>query len=259
MHNNINATQTIHTTKVSEETKKEIFNDVEESYKKDIREMIFGKTCWRRTGISFETLSKVTVAIGGVLSFSSGYFDSKVLSFISGSVSVISLALLQFGSFSFMQSKKRASDLNILLKKLDIDTIPIIDDIPDCSNVSHNKTLEHKSVVNVNNEYDENKNFLAGAIKGPSMDSKKNILKHAIKKSLDQNINNNLNQTTENIESIESITSTESIENKQNIEVKNIEIELSKLQSLKPYVKNDEDINIPVLPILTNDNDNSNV
>ncbi len=148
MHNNnINA---VHTIKVSEETKKEIFNHVEDSYKKDVNEMILGKTCWRRTGITFETLSKILVAIGGVLSFSSGYFDSKVLSFISGSISVVSLALLQFSSFGFKQAKKKANDLNILLKKLDLDTIPVIDgDLEGLIN-GNNKTIDNKD--NLNND-----------------------------------------------------------------------------------------------------------
>ena len=86
---------------VSDNVRKEIFEYIEQNYKDDIQEIIYGKKCWRRTGMSFETMSKITIAIGGVLSFSSGYFGSDVLSFISGSVSVISLALLQFSSFSF--------------------------------------------------------------------------------------------------------------------------------------------------------------
>jgi hypothetical protein len=135
--------------KVSDETKKEILNDVENNYKNDVREMIFGKTCWRRTGITFETLSKVTIAIGGVLSFSSGYFNSNILSFVSGSVSVISLALLQFGTFGFSQSKRRANDLNILLKKLELDTVPVFEhDIETYTN--GNKKTERK--VNLNLE-----------------------------------------------------------------------------------------------------------
>jgi hypothetical protein len=146
MHNN--NTNAEHTIKVSENTKKEIFNHVEDSYKNDVDEMIMGKTCWRRTGITFETLSKVLVAIGGVLSFSSGYFDSKVLSFISGSISVISLALLQFSSFGFKQAKKRANDLNILLKKLDLDTIPIIDGDNEDLTIGNNKTVDNKNILN---------------------------------------------------------------------------------------------------------------
>lgn len=136
--------------KVSEETRKIIFADVEECYKSDIKEAIRGKKCWRHTGITFETVSKITVAIGGVLSFSSGYFNSNILSFASGSVSVISLALLQFGTFSFKQGKKQANDLNILLKKLDLDTMPVMEDEADTlSNGNERKAID-KGICNVN-------------------------------------------------------------------------------------------------------------
>ena len=77
MENNTNKNINMeHIIKVSEDTKKDIFNNVEASYKNDIKEMIIGKTCWRQVGITFETLSKVTIAVGGVLSFSSGYFQN---------------------------------------------------------------------------------------------------------------------------------------------------------------------------------------
>jgi hypothetical protein len=156
MENNTNKNiNTEHIIKVSEDTKKDIFNNVEASYKNDIKEMIIGKTCWRRIGITFETFSKVTIAAGGVLSFSSGYFNSNILSFISGSISVISLSLLQFGTFGFKQSKKRANDLNILLKKLNLDTIPVIDDDSESLSNGNNKTVENKGIVN--NDSDTNR------------------------------------------------------------------------------------------------------
>lgn len=147
-----------HKIKVSEETRKEIFKQVEINYMNDVQEMICGKKCWRRTGITFETMSKVTVAVGGVLSFSAGYFNSNILSFISGSVSVVSLALLQFGSFGFKQSNKRGNDLNILLKKLDLDTIPVIGDDPDALAIDNNKTMMFKGIKNNNEDVNEDEN-----------------------------------------------------------------------------------------------------
>lgn len=96
-------------------------------------------------------MSKVTVAIGGVLSFSSGYFGSNVLSFISGSVSMISLALLQFGTFSFKQGKKQSNSLNIILKKLDLDTMPVMGDEEDSlSNGNERKAID-KGIPTINN------------------------------------------------------------------------------------------------------------
>jgi hypothetical protein len=121
--------------KVSEATKIYIIEKlIEPSYKNDIKTMIKGKKCWRITGMSFETMSKIMVATGGVLSFSSGYFNSQILSFISGSISTISLACLQFSSFSYIQNKKQSEELNILLKTLDLETVPILPLIDDGNN-----------------------------------------------------------------------------------------------------------------------------
>ena len=114
--------------KIQDNTKSYIMYDlIEPSYKKDVKEMLDEKKCWKMTGITFEVVSKVLVAMGGVLSFSAGYFiNQPILSFISGSVSTISLACLQFSSFSYIQNEKQTKELNILLKSLDLDPIPVI-------------------------------------------------------------------------------------------------------------------------------------
>lgn len=114
--------------KVKDETKKQIMYDlIEPSYTNDIEDMIREKKCWRILGISFETISKILVATGGVLSFSAGYFkDYPNLSFISGSISTISLACLQFSSFSYIQNTKQSKELNILLKSLNLDPLPVL-------------------------------------------------------------------------------------------------------------------------------------
>lgn len=112
---------------ISDDTKIYIVkNIIEPSYRNDINEMINGKKCWRIAGIGFETVSKILVACGGVLSFSSGYFNNTSLSFIAGSVSMISLALLQLSSFSYTQHKKQGDNLNVLLKSLDLNTVPVL-------------------------------------------------------------------------------------------------------------------------------------
>jgi hypothetical protein len=113
--------------KISDDTKIYIVkNIIEPSYRNDVNEMINGKKCWRIAGIGFETVSKILVACGGVLSFSSGYFNNTSLSFIAGSVSMISLALLQLSSFSYTQHKKQGDNLNVLLKSLDLNTVPVL-------------------------------------------------------------------------------------------------------------------------------------
>jgi hypothetical protein len=110
---------------VGENIKVQIMKDlIEPMYISDVKSAIKEKKCWKFTGQVFETLSKVLVAVGGIISFSSGYYSNPTLGFVAGSVSTVSLAMLQFSSFSYGQNKKQSSELNILLTKLDIDTVP---------------------------------------------------------------------------------------------------------------------------------------
>lgn len=125
---------------------------IEPSYKNDINSMIKGKTCWRITGMTFETMSKLMVAVGGVLSFSSGYFNSPLLSFISGSVSTISLACLQFSSFSYIQNKKQSEQLNVLLKTLNLDIVPVQILSDDATTATNNNNNDNNNNNNNNND-----------------------------------------------------------------------------------------------------------
>lgn len=112
---------------IDDATRKYIIDElVEPYYKKTVANTIRGKTCWRKTGITFETLSKVMVALGSIMSFSAGYYHDDTLSFISGSISCLSLTCLQFSSFSYKENKKQGDELNVLLKKLKLDTVPAL-------------------------------------------------------------------------------------------------------------------------------------
>jgi hypothetical protein len=110
---------------ISNLTRETIVNMLVEPYYKDmIKTTISGKKLWRLLGISLETSSKIMVALGGIFSFSAGYYHDDTLSFVAGSISCMSLALLQIASFSYKENKKQGEELNILLKKLNLDTIP---------------------------------------------------------------------------------------------------------------------------------------
>jgi hypothetical protein len=110
---------------ISDVTRENIVNKLIEPYYMDmIKTTIGGKKLWRTLGISLETSSKLMVALGGIFSFSAGFYHDETLSFVSGSISCMSLALLQIASFSYKENKKQGEELNILLKKLNLDTIP---------------------------------------------------------------------------------------------------------------------------------------
>lgn len=114
--------------RISNDIKVKIINEIiEPFYIYDISSKIRAKKCWKRTGQIFETSSKLLVAIGGIISFSSGYFQDPLLSFFAGAISTLSLATLQFSSFAYSENKKQGQELNILLKKLDIDTVPVVE------------------------------------------------------------------------------------------------------------------------------------
>ena len=80
------------------------------------------------------------VAIGGILGFSAGFYHDDTLSFVSGSVSCMSLALLQIASFSYKENKKQGDELNILLKKLNLDTVPLMPRSEDQTTVMQART-----------------------------------------------------------------------------------------------------------------------
>ena len=114
--------------KIRDTIKIKIVHDlIEPFYVDDIKAMIRGKKYWKLSGQIFETVSKVLVAVGGIISFSSGYFNDPILSFLAGSISTLSLATLQFSSFAYMENKKQGQDLNVLLKKLNLDVIPVLE------------------------------------------------------------------------------------------------------------------------------------
>ena len=113
---------------ISDETRIYIIDKLVEPYYKNIvNNTINGRLCWRKSGIAFETISKIMVAFGSILSFSAGFYHDETLSFISGSISCLSLAFLQLSSFSYKENKKQSEELNILLKKLKLDTIPVFE------------------------------------------------------------------------------------------------------------------------------------
>jgi len=105
---------------------------IQPNYINEINSFIGSRNHWRYTGIVFETTSKVCMGVGTVLSFSSGVFSSNIMSFIAGTVSTLSLVCMQFSSFCYHESKKSTEELNVLLDKLKLDTIP--DVIPDKTN-----------------------------------------------------------------------------------------------------------------------------
>jgi hypothetical protein len=113
--------------KISEKVKNEILEKyVEPCYKADVENLITERNFWRKVGNYFDTFSKISIGSSSIISFASGIYSDNLLSFFSGTTSVLSLVFMQFASYSHSQSKERTAKLNKLLEKLKIDTIPDI-------------------------------------------------------------------------------------------------------------------------------------
>ena len=97
---------------------------IQPNYINEIKEFIASRTAWRNRGVFYETISKILLGSGSVLSFAAGVYSNQTLSFLAGSISTISLLSFQFSSFSFLESKKSTKELNVLLEKIKVDTIP---------------------------------------------------------------------------------------------------------------------------------------
>ena len=188
--------------KVSENIKVHIVKEfIEPMYINDVKNSIKGKKCWKLTGQIFETMSKILVAIGGIISFSSGYYSNPTLGFVAGSVSTVSLAMLQFSSFSYGENKKQSSELNILLTKLDIDTIPELN-----RDVDKNDDSKNDNSKNINNDEinslkkiieelkDEQHNIISISDISPKSDISQNDQKLSIDSIIIENQNQNQNQ-----------------------------------------------------------------
>jgi hypothetical protein len=126
---------------------------VEPSYVKDVKDSLNLRKYFRRFGLAFEILSKIFVGFTSILSFSSGIYDDRILSFVAGTTSVISLVFLQFSSHSYKESKKSTEDLNRILQKLNIEGVIDISKNPEeTNNNSTNNNNNNNNSTNNNSQ-----------------------------------------------------------------------------------------------------------
>ena len=105
--------------------RKEIVNSIiKPNYVKEIKDFMSNRIKWKKRGRSFETGSKIFIGIGSIVSFSAGVYGSKELSFIAGTISVVSMVLLQYATFAYRESGKSTQDLNVLLDNIGIKKLP---------------------------------------------------------------------------------------------------------------------------------------
>ena len=123
-----------------------IKNDlVNPTYYNDIRNNLKNRSFWKTMGEVTNTLAKVVAGIATILAFAAGFFNYTILSFIAGCFSTTSLVLVQFSSYSMVQSKQHTDGVNEELSKLGLDNI--VDITPDMSTIHKTTTNETAEVA----------------------------------------------------------------------------------------------------------------
>ena len=99
-------------------------NIIQPNYILEIKEHISARSTWKCVSVTFETLSKIFLGLSTIASFASGVYLNTNLSFVAGSISTLSLVSLQFSNFSKRESKRSTDELNLLLQRLNIESLP---------------------------------------------------------------------------------------------------------------------------------------
>ena len=104
----------------------DIQNDIiNPNIKDEISTFLYLRQKWRNIGICMETTSKIMVGATSVLAFTTSVYPcSAALSYSAGCIATLSLVCLQFANYSFRESKLSTNNLNIMLSRFNMLTLP---------------------------------------------------------------------------------------------------------------------------------------
>tara|TARA_X000000950_G_C13378090_1_gene443220 strand:+ start:27 stop:470 length:444 start_codon:yes stop_codon:yes gene_type:complete len=111
---------------ITADVKDHIIEKIRETYENDINNGLTERTRCKNIAHLLETTSQFISVGATILAFSAGFYDNKILSFISGCLGSMSLAFLKTATFALNESKERTNTLNQILKKLNIESLPEI-------------------------------------------------------------------------------------------------------------------------------------
>jgi hypothetical protein len=81
---------------------------------------------WRKTANICEAMAMLLMVIQAILAFGAATYDMKNLSFVAGGVNVLSAGLLAYARYCTNESRERVTELNMILKYMDLPEIPVI-------------------------------------------------------------------------------------------------------------------------------------
>jgi len=131
--------------------KDKIQHELEIYYYDDIVDNMNGRRNYKTVSDVMEVLGHIALLISITVSFSAGYFDYNILSFIAGGLGTLSVGLFGFSTYALKESKERTIIVNTILKSLNMKEI--VDIALDVSDTDNNNSL--KDVV-VNNPSSKN-------------------------------------------------------------------------------------------------------
>lgn len=96
------------------------------SYYDDVEYNIYGKSQCKLLGDVFEAIAQISIGVCTILTFAAGVYNINTLSFVAGAIGVVSLVFFRLSSYAMRESKERTEQINRILEKLKMDTIPDI-------------------------------------------------------------------------------------------------------------------------------------
>lgn len=131
---------------------------VQPTYIFDLKDTLKWRFRWRKIGNILYIVSKLLTIVGAVLAFSETYFQVTYLALASGIITLLGVLILQLGDSSQKESKRKTHEANDILKSLNIDGVPELDDEAKNNDNNNNDNKDNKdNKDNIRNEKVNNK------------------------------------------------------------------------------------------------------
>lgn len=111
---------------ITADTKKSIEELINYSYKRDVRDTIYGRFSWRKWSDFYEASSKVFSGVATIAAFAAGAYNDPHLSFAAGTIGTVSLVFMTLAAYATKESKERTEQLNATLVHLGVARVPDI-------------------------------------------------------------------------------------------------------------------------------------
>ena len=128
---------------------------VQPTYVEDIRDVLVGRYRWRKVGMVLFIISLVLSSIATALTFVTAFESQSWLGLFAGGIGVIGAIFLHCSSMAKGESKRLTHQANKILKQLEIDGIPDIEEDKDQKELNNFGDQQKKRNDNVNVQLDQ--------------------------------------------------------------------------------------------------------